>query len=84
MESSSKARTLTDIGATAKQHADIACQLLAAHALTGCDTVAFMFGIGKAKAVKVLSSGCQLLKIGNSDMAMNDVLQEATVCCKML
>ena len=78
MESSSNARTLTDVGATAKQHADIACQLLAAHALTGCDTVAFMFGIGKAKAVKVLSSGCQLLKIGNPDMAMNDVLQEAT------
>ena len=58
MESSSKARTLTDIGATAKQHADIACQLLAAHALTWCDTDAFMFGIGKAKAVKVLLSGC--------------------------
>jgi len=37
-----------------------------------------MFGIGKAKAVKVLSSGCQLLKIGNPDMATNDALQEAT------
>jgi len=71
MESSSKSRTLTDIGATA-------CQLLAAHALTWCDTVAFMWGIGKAKAVKVLSSGCQLLKIDNPDMAITDVLQEAT------
>jgi len=37
-----------------------------------------MFRIGKAKTVKVLSSGCQLLKIGNPDMAVNDVLQEAT------
>jgi len=54
MESNSKSRTLTDTGATAKQHADIACQLLAAHALTVCDTVAFMWGIGKTKAVKVL------------------------------
>jgi len=35
MESSSKARILTDIGATAKQHADMGCQLLAAHALIG-------------------------------------------------
>ncbi|KAG0718576.1 hypothetical protein GWK47_052177 [Chionoecetes opilio] len=71
-------RTVIDIGATTKQHADIACQLLAAHALTECDTVAFMWGIGKAKAVKVLSSGCKLLKNGNPDMAMDEVVQEAT------
>jgi len=47
MKSNSKAKTLTDIVATVKQHTDIACQLLAAHAFTGCDTVASMFGIGK-------------------------------------
>ena len=39
----SRMRVVVDIGATAKQHADIA-----AHPLTGCDTVAFMWGIGKA------------------------------------
>ena len=49
-----------------------------------CDTVAFMFGIGKAKAVKVFSSGCQLLKIGNPDMAMNDFLQEATAATQFV
>ena len=68
MEGSSKSRTLTDIGETAKRHADIGCQLLAAHALTGCDTVACMWGIGKARALKVFSSDCQLLKIGNPTM----------------
>lgn len=68
----------TSTGATAKQHADITCQLLAAHALTGCDTVGFMWGIGQAKAVIVLSSGYKLLKIDNPDMAMDEVLQEAT------
>ncbi|KAG0712045.1 hypothetical protein GWK47_019289 [Chionoecetes opilio] len=79
MESTTETRTVIDIGATTKQHADIACQLLAAHALTGCDTtVAFMWGIAKAKAVTVLSSGCKLLKIGNPDMAMDEVVQEAT------
>ena len=46
-------RVVIDIGATAKQHADSAGQLLAARALTGCDTVAFMWGIRKAKLVKV-------------------------------
>ena len=40
MEDTSRMRAVIDIGATEKQHADIA-----AHALTGCDTVAFMCGI---------------------------------------
>ena len=53
---------------------DIAGQLLAADALTGCDTVAFMWGIRKAKTVKVLLSGCKLLKMGNTDMPMDEVL----------
>ena len=34
------------IGASAAQHKDIAHHLPAAHALTGCDTVSYMFGIG--------------------------------------
>ena len=42
-------RAVIDIGATAKHHADAAGQLLAAHALTGCDTVTFMWGMGKQK-----------------------------------
>ena len=71
-------RAVIDIGATAKQHSDSAGQLLAAHALTSCDTVAFMWGIGKAKAVKVLLSGGKLLKMGNTEMPMDDVLLEAT------
>ena len=45
MEDTSRKRAVFDIGATAQQHADIAGQLLAVHALTGCDTVAFMWGI---------------------------------------
>ena len=70
MEGTSRMRAVIDIGATAKRYADIAGQLLAAHALTGCDTVAFMWGIRKAKAVKVLLSGCELLKMGNTEIPM--------------
>ena len=77
-ESTSRMRAVIDIGATVKQHADITGQLLAAHALTGCDTVAFMWGIGKAKAVKVLLPGCKLLQMGNTEMPMDEVLLEAT------
>lgn len=39
---------------------------------------AFMWGVGKAKAVKLLSSGCKPLKTGNPNIAMDEVLQEAT------
>ena len=31
--------------------------LPAVHALTGCDTVSYLFGIGKATALKVLMGG---------------------------
>ena len=78
MEGTSRIRAVIDIGATAQQHSHIAGHLLAAHALTGCDTVAFMWGIGKAKAVKVLLPRCNLLKMGNTDMPMDEVLLEAT------
>ena len=71
-------RAVINIGATTKQHADTAGQLLAAHALTSCDTVAFVWGIGKTKAVKVLLSGCKRLKMGNTVMPMDEVLLEAT------
>ena len=74
MEGTSRMRAVTDIGATAKQHAYIAGQFLAAHALTGCDTVAFMWGLRTAKTVKLLLSGCKLLKMGNTDMPMDEVL----------
>ena len=78
MEGTSRMRAVIDIGATAKQHADSARQLLAAHALKGCDTVAFMWGIGKTKTVKVLLSGCKRLKMVNTEMPMDEVLLEAT------
>ena len=78
MEGTNRMLAVIDIGATAKQHADIAGQFLAALTLTSCDTVAFMWGIGKAKAVKVLLSGGKLLKMGNTEMPMDEVLLEAT------
>ena len=51
-ESSVHGRQTTDIRATAKEHANILPNLLAAHELTGCDTVAPCYGIGKMKILK--------------------------------
>jgi hypothetical protein len=44
------------INATALEYPQIMPNLLAAHALTGCDTVASFFGIGKQKMLKFAGS----------------------------
>ncbi len=46
--------------------------------LSGCDTVAQLWGIGKTRVVKVLMSGRQLSEHGNSSAALADVVQEST------
>ena len=47
MESPIKDRIVVDIGKTVEKHQNIIPEILAAHALSGCDTVACCFGIGK-------------------------------------
>ena len=51
MASPISGRTVIDIAATVDKHKCIIPNLLAAHALTGCDTVACTFGIGKATGI---------------------------------
>ena len=52
MESSVHGRQTTDIRATAKEHANILPNVLAAHGLSGCDPVASCYNIGKIKILK--------------------------------
>ena len=56
MESPIHGRSVIDICRTVKNEEQIAHDLLACHALSGCDTVACYFGIGKVKALKTLES----------------------------
>ena len=78
MAGTSQGRTSVDIKATADKYKHIIPDLLAAHVLSGCDTVAYLWGIGKATVVKVLSSGKTLMKLGDQQMEMTDVMTEAT------
>ena len=80
MEATSKERKSIDIQATAHLHRDIAGQLPAAHALSGCDTVAQLWGIGKKKTrvVEMLKAGRQLAELGNSSAALVDAVREST------
>lgn len=57
MESPIRQRSVLDIDASVQEHTSIIPDLLAAHALSGCDTVASYFGIGKGKVLKVLRTG---------------------------
>jgi hypothetical protein len=52
--------------------------LLAAHALSGCDTVATCFGIGKGTVLKTLRSGMKLPLFGDLDVSLQYVMTEAT------
>ena len=47
-------RSVLDINAAVEEHSSIVPDLLVAHGLTGCHTVASYFGIHKVAAVKVL------------------------------
>ncbi len=77
MEGTSSGRTVMDIGETAKKHAAIVTQLLALHAITGCDTVAQLIGIGKITAIKTLLAG-QSLKLVGEELTKKDIAEECT------
>ena len=62
LESPLKGRAVIDIDATVQENMSIIPGLLAAHALTGCDTVASHYGIGKGILVKVLRAGNQHIR----------------------
>ena len=47
MEETNAMRTSVDIPITAMKHLELIPYLLASHALSGCDDVAYMDGIGK-------------------------------------
>ena len=77
MESTSGSRSSIDIGATVTKHSGIVPQLIAAHAVSGCDTVGFYHGIGKTKVVKALSAEIELNHLGDPKASLDDVMKES-------
>lgn len=57
MESPSKERAILNIKVTQAKHRDIVKNLLPAHALSGCDTMACYFDTGKGTVIKILKAG---------------------------
>jgi hypothetical protein len=79
MVSPIKGRALIDINSSVEKHQAVMNNLLAAHALTGCDTVATYFGIGKGVALKALKSNAHnLSKVGDTNSSLQDAIQQST------
>ena len=77
MSGTSAGRVVVDIKATTTKHITIADQLLAAHALSGCDTVSQLYGIGKGTVLRVIKSHHTLNCLGKVTQDMDKVIAEA-------
>ena len=78
MQSPIKNRCCIDIKETAHKHLKIMPEILALHALSGCDTVAATYGIGKTKAIAVAQKGYKLDQLGQPTADFDKALQQAT------
>ena len=75
MMGTSSGRKCTDIRATLEKNVDVTTDLLAAHVLSGCDTVSSLWGIGKGTVLQVLKSRKKSLsKLGNTEESNDDVM----------
>lgn len=71
-------RSTVDIKASMEKNKELACDLPAAHVLSGCDSTSYMWGIGKMTVIKKLKAGHHLNLLGKHESDMKDVLAEAT------
>jgi hypothetical protein len=70
-------RRVIDIKATTEKYSTIVDQLLPAHAVTGCDAVSQMYGIGRCTVFKVIQSLNPLNNLGKVSARMGEVNEES-------
>ena len=79
MVSPIKGRSFIDINTSVDRNRTVMSNLLAAHGVTGCDTVATYHRIGKGVALKVLRSNKHTLSsVGDVNSSVEDAVQQAT------
>ena len=75
MEDFKGEKNMISIRRTVEKYSHLVNSLIPVHALTGCDTVPMMFGIGKTKSVNIVSK--QPLKfLGQTNADITSVLHE--------
>lgn len=78
MVSPIKGRSMIDINESVEQNKSVMKNLLAAHAIAGCDTVATYHGIGKNVALKMLQSHeINLDAVRDMNSALSDVMGQS-------
>ena len=75
MEPKSRSRSYIAIGATVAKNSSIFSQLIAVHAISGCDKVGCYLGIGKTKVVKAWSAGIELNHLGDPKASLDDAMK---------
>ena len=79
MEPFDTTQSLIEINETAKKHAEIVPSLTGAHALSGCDSVPKLYGIGKKTVMKHLKDqNLSLSSLGNTAASLAKVYVEST------
>ena len=73
MEACSGRHKVIDVNAIVKQHAAVIPHVLAAHALTGCDTNSSMTTIGNATVFKRLQTFNECLRLGEEEYLTDEV-----------
>ena len=73
MESFNSNRSVINIIQSKNKHSSIMPSLIAAHALSGCDSVPRLFGIGKLTVLKHLKQGILLTSLGHKESNIIDV-----------
>ena len=81
MPSFSEARSIISIRDTVKTHKQLIPNTLSAHALTGCDTVPMMYGIGKKKAISVAKKSFSVLPGTKGCNKRTVSVSGETICC---
>ena len=78
MDPTSHSRSSIDIGAIVAKHSGIIQQLIAAHAVSRCDTVGCYHGITLTNVAKALSAVIELNHLGDPKASLDDVTKEST------
>ena len=73
-----KDQAIVDIKTTSAKHSSIAQDLLAVHAISGADTLAALFYVGKNKVLKVAKKGLSLSSVGDPSADLETVEKQAT------
>ena len=75
-------RTKLDIQSTARKHKSLLPDILAIHALSGCDSVAALHGIGKGIAINtalsLLEQGYTMPQFGQNNAVLQDIVSAGT------